>query len=101
VEIQELIESRSRRIHDPAGRETLVLTDDDALKIASRFGATVQDVHREALQLDICPYRYLRNRESISGEEQLRLCRSCVAVVGAGGLGGHVILTMTALTRPI
>lgn len=94
MDIQALIMSRSRKIHDPAGRETPILEERDALDVASRSGLTVHDVHREALQLDICPYRYLRNRASISGEEQLALCRSCVAVVGAGGLGGHVMLLL-------
>ncbi len=93
-EIQGLIRSKSRSIHDPAGRETIILEDGHALEIAARSGATVHDIYREALNLGICPYRYLRNRESITGEEQLRLCTSCVAVVGAGGLGGHVILLL-------
>jgi len=97
VGIQELIQSRSRRLHDAAGRETLVLTEDDALHIAWLSGALVYDVYKEALQLKICPYRYLRNREAVSVEEQLRLCRSRVIIVGAGGLGGHVILLLARL----
>jgi molybdopterin/thiamine biosynthesis adenylyltransferase len=94
VKIQEVLRSKSRKIHDPAGRETMILEDKDALKTASRFGLATPDVYREALRIGICPYRYLRNRETISGEEQFRLCTSCVAVVGAGGLGGHVILLL-------
>jgi len=97
MDIQELIESRGRKISDPAGRETRVMTEDDALDIASRTGCAVREVYREALRLGICPYRYLRNRASISGEEQLTLCGSCVAVVGAGGLGGHVILLLARM----
>jgi len=94
AELQGLLRSTSRKVHDPAGRETLILEDNDALRLASQSGLTVHDVYREALGMGICPYRYLRNRASISGEEQLRLCTSCVAVVGAGGLGGHVILLL-------
>jgi molybdopterin-synthase adenylyltransferase len=97
VNIQEVLRSESRNIHDPAGRETMILEDSAAQETASRFGLTTYDVYREALRLGICPYRYLRNRESISGEEQLRLCTACVAVVGAGGLGGHVILLLARL----
>ena len=37
------------------------------------------------------PERYLRNLGTIGIAGQLRLLRSKVAVVGAGGLGGHVI----------
>ncbi len=97
MKIQEVLQSRSRKIYDPAGRETLILEDKDALKTAARFGLAAHDVYREALRIGICPYRYLRNRDTISGEEQLRLCTSCVAVVGAGGLGGHVILLLARL----
>ncbi|MCL2324796.1 MAG: ThiF family adenylyltransferase [Actinomycetia bacterium] len=35
--------------------------------------------------------RYIRNQSSISVEEQQRLTDCCVLVVGAGGLGGHVL----------
>jgi molybdopterin/thiamine biosynthesis adenylyltransferase len=75
----------------------LILEDNVALETAFKFGLTTHDVYREALRIGICPYRYLRNRESISEEEQLRLCTSCVAVVGAGGLGGNVILLLARL----
>lgn len=37
------------------------------------------------------PERYLRNLGTIGIAGQLRLLRSKVAVIGAGGLGGHVI----------
>ena len=37
------------------------------------------------------PQRYLRNQGTIGIAGQLRLLRAKVAVVGAGGLGGHVI----------
>jgi len=97
VKIQEVLRSKSRKVHDPAGRETLILDDSAALETALKFGLTTHDVHREALRMGICPCRYLRNRESISEAEQLRLCTSCVAVVGAGGLGGHVILLLARL----
>jgi molybdopterin/thiamine biosynthesis adenylyltransferase len=46
------------------------------------------------LRKGIYPYRYLRNRDAISKEEQLKLAESRIAVVGAGGLGGNVILLL-------
>ncbi|MBW1806263.1 MAG: HesA/MoeB/ThiF family protein [Deltaproteobacteria bacterium] len=49
------------------------------------------------MELGFYPYRYLRNRETISLEEQLKLLRSRVAVVGAGGLGGNVVLLLARL----
>ena len=34
--------------------------------------------------------RYARNRKTLSDEDQLKLSRSCVAIVGCGGLGGYI-----------
>jgi len=92
--LHQLIQARSKMITDPAGREALVLDDDLALKIAAKSRRSVHEVYTEALRLGVTPYRYVRNREVISLEEQLRLAETKVAVVGAGGLGGHVILLL-------
>ena len=92
--MQHLLESRSKKITDPAGREVEILEDRQALKIAVESDCSPHDVYVEALGLGIYPYRYLRNRETISPEEQLKLSKSRVAVVGAGGLGGQVILLL-------
>jgi len=92
--MQQLLQSRSKKITDPAGREVEILEDSQALKIAVESDCSVHDVYVEALGLGIYPYRYLRNRETISPEEQLKLSKSRVAVVGAGGLGGQVILLL-------
>lgn len=89
--------SCARMFRDPAGREFLVLADGDALDLAGRHGCGVSRVYREALGAGVCPCRYARNRDSISMDEQLKLARSRVAVVGAGGLGGHVILLLARL----
>ncbi len=94
TEIHELIRGKSRRITDPAGREALVLDDDQALKLAGECRRSIHEIYTEALRLEINPYRYIRNREIISVQEQLRLAESRVAVVGAGGLGGQVILLL-------
>jgi molybdopterin/thiamine biosynthesis adenylyltransferase len=82
------------KITDNAARQVQVLEDDQAKKTATELGHTVHDVYTEALTLGIVPYRYVRNREAISVEEQLKLAASRVAVVGAGGLGGQVILLL-------
>jgi molybdopterin/thiamine biosynthesis adenylyltransferase len=49
------------------------------------------DVFRTTLALGIYPRRYLRNRQGLSLDDQLRLAESRVGIVGAGGLGGTVI----------
>jgi len=65
--------------------------------VAEECHSTLHNIYIEALTLGICPYRYLRNREAISLQEQLRLAKSRVAVIGAGGLGGHVILLLARM----
>ena len=48
-------------------------------------------MERTALELGICPERYLRNLDAYSLAEQLRLLKSHAALVGLGGLGGYVL----------
>lgn len=95
--IHKLLCENAKKIFDPAGREVEVLEDFQAASIADACQCTVHDIYSEALTLEICPYRYLRNRESISLKEQLRLAKSRVAVIGAGGLGGQVILLLARM----
>lgn len=94
---QDSLLSSARVFKDPAGREMRILTDEDALALASRYERGLPWVYREALKTGVSPYRYVRNRESISQDEQLKLACSRVAVVGAGGLGGHVILLLARI----
>ena len=94
TELHKLIQKRSIKITDNAARQVQVLQDEQATKTASELGHTLHDVYRGALALGIVPYRYVRNRDAVSVEEQLKLAESRVAVVGAGGLGGHVILLL-------
>ena len=88
------IRSGSTTMDDPAGRRVKILKDEQAMQIARDEAVTIGQVYVHALMLGICPYRYLRNRESISLEEQLLLAQARVAIVGAGGLGGQVILLL-------
>ena len=88
---------RSKAIHDTAGREVRILEDASAVDVAVRFGCGVRDVYEAALTAGICPHRYIRNRETISVEEQHRLVKSRVAVVGSGGLGGPVLLLLARM----
>jgi molybdopterin/thiamine biosynthesis adenylyltransferase len=93
-EIERRIREASRSVTDPAERRMEILEDRDGLKVCETCGATLHEVYKSALRIGIWPYRYFRNRESLSIEEQLKLAESKVAVVGAGGLGGGVILLL-------
>ncbi|MBW2615996.1 MAG: HesA/MoeB/ThiF family protein, partial [Deltaproteobacteria bacterium] len=95
--VQELIQSRLKKVTDPAERKVPVLEEEQAQKIASKCGLKIHDVYNKAMEMGIHPYRYLRNMETVSLEEQLKLSKSRVAVVGAGGLGGNVVLLLARL----
>ena len=95
--LQKRLYEKAKKIADPAGREVEILEDVQALTVAEECHTTLHDVYIEALTLGICPYRYLRNRNVISLQEQLQLATSRVTVIGAGGLGGQVILLLARM----
>ena len=78
-------------ITDSVQGELEVLQEECALEIAGNSGHHLQEVYNMAMQQGIWPLRYLRNTQSLSIQEQIRLSKAGVAVVGAGGLGGFVI----------
>lgn len=92
-----MVFKRSKTIRDPAGREVRVIEDVVTVALAKDFDCSVRAVYEAALTAGICPYRYVRNREIISIEEQLQLLRSRVSVIGSGGLGGSVLLLLARM----
>jgi len=96
-DLLKMIQEKSITISDSAGRKIRCLRDDNAFELAEACVVSVRRVYTESLRLDICPQRYVRNRNVISPAEQLKLAESNVAVVGAGGLGGHVIFLLARL----
>ncbi|MBT8374671.1 MAG: HesA/MoeB/ThiF family protein [Deltaproteobacteria bacterium] len=92
-----LIQERSIKITDPAGRQVQILEDNHALKLADKCRCSIHTIYLEAMNAGIYPYRYLRNRDAITLNEQIILAKSKVAIIGAGGLGGHVILSLARL----
>jgi molybdopterin/thiamine biosynthesis adenylyltransferase len=96
-DIQNRVRERAKIITDPAGREAEILEDGTAREIARQSGVALHEIYREALKLGVYPYRYIRNRDILSAAEQLRLAESRVAVVGAGGLGGQVVVLLARL----
>ena len=96
-DIQDRIRERAKKIADPAGREAEILEDRAAREIAWQSGVALHEIYREALRLGVYPYRYIRNADILSAAEQLRLAESRVAVVGAGGLGGQVIVLLARI----
>ncbi|WP_277058688.1 HesA/MoeB/ThiF family protein [Trichlorobacter lovleyi] len=58
---------------------------------AEKFQLTLTQVERRALDLGIMPKRYQRNQATITVDDQLKLFKSHVAVIGCGGLGCYIV----------
>ena len=97
TKLQQQISAAAESYIDPADREVTVLKDAQALTLAQAFTCEVLHVYTEALKQAVWPFRYVRNRDIVSAEEQLKLAEATVAVVGAGGLGGTVILLLARM----
>ncbi|OEF96161.1 thiamine biosynthesis protein ThiF [Desulfuribacillus alkaliarsenatis] len=59
--------------------------------LSKDYNFTLREVEKIALENDIIPARYQRNRNTLAISEQLALFNKKVAVVGCGGLGGYII----------
>ncbi|EGB13918.1 UBA/THIF-type NAD/FAD binding protein [Pseudodesulfovibrio mercurii] len=75
----------------PWGGNGPVLDVNDVAELAGEHGVPGHEVEALALIQGVTPARYLRNRESVSREDQIRLLRASVAQVGLGGLGGSLL----------
>ena len=59
--------------------------------VADKLDLPLREVEGAALEAGIVPARYSRNMGTIGPAGQRQLLRSRVAVIGLGGLGGHVV----------
>ncbi|MDY6987541.1 MAG: HesA/MoeB/ThiF family protein [Thermodesulfobacteriota bacterium] len=69
----------------------------DLKKLCQRQGLSGRDGEIAALEAGVVPERYARNIKVYSLEDQAALLRSCVCVVGMGGLGGTVVEILARL----
>ncbi|MEW5784719.1 MAG: HesA/MoeB/ThiF family protein [Bacillota bacterium] len=76
---------------NPAGEGYRFLTLPDSIQLAERLRLPRAIVEQAALEQGIIPERYQRSIGTIGTEGQLRLLRSKVGIVGAGGLGGYAV----------
>jgi molybdopterin-synthase adenylyltransferase len=74
-----------------------VLPWNTQLEATKKFKLTCRAVEEAALNLEILPGRYQRNRKTITTAHQHRLFQSKVAVIGCGGLGGYIIEELARL----
>lgn len=59
------------------------------------FHISFKEIEELALKEGIAPLRYKRNQETIDCEKQLQLLNAHVAIIGCGGLGGHIAEILT------
>jgi len=79
------------------GSPCRLISASDVLRLADETGVSGRRVEIAALEYGIIPDRYLRNRQSLSAADQIRLLESRVCVVGLGGLGGLVTETLARM----
>ncbi len=95
--LTELLESAGQLKLRPDGSAYTSLILADERTIAARTGRSLREIECAALELEIVPERYSRNRKFYSCRDQLRLLNSHVAVIGLGGLGGTVVEILARL----
>jgi molybdopterin-synthase adenylyltransferase len=67
------------------------------VQAVKEFSLSFREVEMAALAAEIVPARYLRNRNTLSLEDQMLLLKSHVAIIGCGGLGGYAIEMLARL----
>ncbi|MBU4173474.1 MAG: HesA/MoeB/ThiF family protein [Actinobacteria bacterium] len=86
--------ARNRREGDT---DYLCLSLNAVRELASEFNSSTAAVSVHALENGFVPERYLKNAGTIGLEGQAALLGSTVLVVGAGGIGGHVVELLARL----
>ncbi len=76
---------------NPAGDQYSSLSLPASKEMAKKHGISRQMVEIAALEAEIIPERYQRSIGTVGIEGQIRLLKSTVGVVGAGGLGGFAL----------
>ncbi|MEJ2134074.1 MAG: ThiF family adenylyltransferase [Desulfofustis sp.] len=74
----------------PDGSRYLSLSFAEQRRLAHSHGSDHKAVQLVALRQGIVPEVYARNQKRLSSEDQIKLLRSHVVVIGLGGLGGTV-----------
>ena len=75
----------------PDGSLVPTLTVTQIEELALRFGIDGRSVEISALGVGVYPERYARNFKTYDVQDQIRLLKASVTVVGLGGLGGSVL----------
>ncbi len=82
---------RAQSTKTPTGYTGGVLGIEAVNELAEQFQLPPLKIEMTALENNIVPLRYIRNLNTYSLSDQIRLLDATVTVVGLGGLGGTVI----------
>jgi molybdopterin/thiamine biosynthesis adenylyltransferase len=88
------IKAHARENNLPDGTPFLGIDVISVGRIARQNTIPGRQIEILALQNGVLPIRYVRNGNTFSMADQITLLQSRVAVVGLGGLGGHVVEIM-------
>ena len=94
-ELKTTIEAECSPKQMPDGTKASVLTASQIEALALRFDTDGKTIEIAALENGVYPERYARNFKTYRPQNQIRLLKSKVTVVGLGGLGGTVIEWLT------
>lgn len=89
-ELKIILEKAALPKQMPDGTLEPTLTVNQIEELAVRFNTNGKTVELASLEKGICPERYTRNLRTFSFQDQSRLLKSSVTIVGLGGLGGTV-----------
>jgi molybdopterin/thiamine biosynthesis adenylyltransferase len=81
--------SAARYVEQADGVDVISLANVE--RLAAEWGLSRRKAEIALLETGILPRRYVRNYGLLGLEGQLKLLRSCVAVIGLGGLGGYAV----------
>lgn len=96
-EARDLLLKNARRESGPDGDSYHSLLFADSLSLARRLKLSRRDLEIAALEAGIIPERYRSNRDLLGTGGQLKLLRSRVGILGAGGLGGYAVELLARL----
>ena len=90
TQIIEKLKEISRPKKYPDDMDYTSISPEDVPRLATSFKVDCRKIEIIALEEGIVPERYARNMKTFSLEDQARLLKSQVSIVGLGGLGGTV-----------
>ncbi|MDD5747870.1 MAG: ThiF family adenylyltransferase [Actinomycetota bacterium] len=103
--MKEIIQAIKDSSHDRIeGSKTYrTLSNEACRSIAKTFHKRPREISILSLENHIIPLKYIKNMGTIGAEGQVKLLRSCISVIGAGGIGGYasVLLARTGVGRII